>query len=200
MQISVDIMSAITGMMLSDGPIAQRSITGNAQFVFVQSGKPAKREYFYFVLRLLMPFCSANYTPNIKEWYDNKQDKMYNSISLTTMQLPCFTVLRSLWYKETIKIVSLNIKELQTPITLAHWIMGDGSKQNEGLHLSLYAFSQSNVDILTDALKNRYGLHCTIHATERGPRIYKNKNSVNNLRPIILAPIVPSMQYKLSLS
>jgi hypothetical protein len=78
--------------------------------------------------------------------------------------------------------------------------MGDGSKQNEGLHLSLYAFSQSNVDILTEALKNRYGLHCTIHATERGPRIYKNKNSVNNLRPIILAPIVPSMQYKLSLS
>lgn len=191
-------MSAITGMMLSDGHIAQRSITGNARFVFVQSGKPAKREYFNFVLTLLIPFCSANYTPYIKEWYDNKQDKMYNSISLTTMQLPCFTVLRSLWYKEAIKIVPLNIQELLTPIALAHWIMGDGSKQNEGLHLSVYAFSQSNVDLLTDALKNRYGLHCTIHTTERGPRIYINKNSVNILRPIILAHIVPSMQYKLS--
>jgi hypothetical protein len=69
--------------------------------------------------------------------------------------------------------------------------MGDGSKQNEGLHLSVYAFSQtqSNVDILTDALKNRYGLHCTIHATESGPRIYINKNSVNILRPMILAHI-----------
>jgi hypothetical protein len=77
--------------------------------------------------------------------------------------------------------------------------MGDGSKQNEGLHLSVYAFSQTNVDLLTDALKNRYDLHCTIHTTDRGPRIYINKNSMNILRPIILAHILPSMQYKLSL-
>lgn len=45
MQISEDVMSAITGMMLSDGHIAQPSasgtvgvgsITGNARFMFVQ--------------------------------------------------------------------------------------------------------------------------------------------------------------------
>jgi hypothetical protein len=87
MQISEDVMSAITGMMFSDGHIAQRSITGNARFMFVQSGKPAKREYFNFVLTLLITFCSTNYTHYIKEWYDNKQDKMYSSIALTTMQL-----------------------------------------------------------------------------------------------------------------
>jgi len=176
MQISEEVMSAITGMMLSDGHIAQRSITGNARFMCVQSGKPAKREYFNFVLTLLITFCSANYTPYIKEWDENKQEKMYSSISLTTMQLPCFTVLRSLWYKETIKIIPLNIQELLTPIALAHWIMGDGSKQNEGLHLSVYAFSQTNVDLLTDALKNRYDLHCTINTNDRGTRIYINKN------------------------
>jgi hypothetical protein len=40
MQISEDVMSAITGMMLSDGHIAtlKRSITGNARFMFVQKG------------------------------------------------------------------------------------------------------------------------------------------------------------------
>jgi hypothetical protein len=67
-----------------------------------------------------------------------------------------------------------------------------GSKQNEGLHLSVYAFSkfkfkfkfkfQTNVDLLTDALKNRYDLHCTIHTTDRVPRIYINKNSMNILQ------------------
>ena len=81
-------------------------------------------EYFNFVLTLLITFCSANYTPYIKEWSDNKQDKMYSSISLTTMQLPCFTVLRGPLPR------TLNIQELLTPIALAHWIMGDGSKQN----------------------------------------------------------------------
>ena len=67
MQISEDVMSAITGMMFSDGHIAQRSITGNARFMFVQSGKQAKREYFNFVLTLLITFCSTNYTHYIKE-------------------------------------------------------------------------------------------------------------------------------------
>jgi len=76
---------------------------------------------------------------------------MYSSISVTTMQLPCWTVLR--YILETIKIIPLNIQELLTPN--AHWIKGDCSKQNEGLHLSVYAFSQTNVDLLTDTLKHR---------------------------------------------
>jgi len=67
MNIREDVMSAITGMMLSVGHIAQRSITGNARCMFVQSGKQAKREYFKFLLTLLITFCSANYTPYIKE-------------------------------------------------------------------------------------------------------------------------------------
>ena len=42
--------------------------------------------------------------------------------------------------------------------------MGDGSKKkNEGLHLNVYAFSPSDVDLLIAALTDRYGLHCTIH-------------------------------------
>jgi len=57
---------------------------------------------------------------------------------------------------------------------------------------SVYAFSQTNVDLLTYALKNRYDLHCTIHTTNRGPRIYINKYSLNILSPIILAHILPS--------
>jgi len=55
-------MSAITGMMLSDGHIGQRSITGNHRCMFVKSGKLDKRDYFNFVLTLLITFCSANKT------------------------------------------------------------------------------------------------------------------------------------------
>jgi hypothetical protein len=77
--------------------------------------------------------------------------------------------------------------------------MGDGSKQNEGLHLSIYAFSDSDVNLLKNALINRYDLHCTIHKTDRGPRIYLNKTSMINLKQIILPYIVPSMRYKLGI-
>jgi hypothetical protein len=54
-------------MMLSVGHIALRSVTANARFMFVQSGKMAKREYFNLVLTLMTPYCSADYIPYIKE-------------------------------------------------------------------------------------------------------------------------------------
>jgi hypothetical protein len=67
----------------------------------------------------MKPFLTVGYIPYIKEWYDSKQDTVYSSISLTTMQLPCFTQLRFLWYVNGIKIIPKNIQKLLTPIALA---------------------------------------------------------------------------------
>jgi len=193
-------MSAITGIMLSDGHIALRTLSSNARFAFNQSGKPEKLEYFNLVFNLMKPFCTLNYLPYFQKWEDKRRNNAtYTSISLTTMQLPCFTKLRHIWYKKGIKIVPLNIQELLTPIALAHWIMGDGSKLNLGLHLSVYAFSSSDVDLLVKALTNRYKLVCTIHNTKNGPRIYINKNSTDIVRSIVLPHLVPSMYYKLNI-
>lgn len=196
-KINTDTMSAITGMLLSDGHISQRSKTANARFILSQSAKLTKREYFELVFTLMKPFFTINYKPYIKEWVDIKTNIKYSSISLTTMQLPCFVSLRSLWYVNGIKIIPENISELLTPIALAHWIMGDGSRQNDGLHLSVYAFTNSDVNLLIKVLTDKYGLYCTIHQTKNGPRIYIDKNSTNLLRPIVLPYIVPSLKYKI---
>ena len=79
--------------------------------------------------------------------------------------------------------------------------MGDGSKQAgaEGLHLSVYAFFTSDVNLFIDALSSNFNLKCTIHNTDRGPRIYINKNYMNILRPIVSPYIVASMNYKIGL-
>lgn len=183
--------------MLSDGHIQQRSLTGKSRFIFTQSGKDSKREYFNLVLEIMIPFCSANYTPYIKSWTDSKTKTQYNSITLTTMQLPCFTELHNIWYSNGKKIVPLNIENMLTPLSLAHWIMGDGSKQNEGLHLSVYAFSNSDINLLLTALKKNFNIDSTIHNTDKGPRIYINKNDMNIIRPLIEDYIVPSMKYKI---
>lgn len=197
--ISDETMPCITGIMLSDGHIQQRSITGNSRFIFAQSGKPEKHEYFNLVLEIMRPFCNANYVPYAKEWIDIRSNTIYSSISLTTMQLPCFTSLRNIWYSNSIKIVPLNIKEMLTPLALAHWIMGDGSKQNEGIHLSVYAFTPSDVELLITALNERYNIKCSIHDTEKGARIYVNKKNMEILKPLVSSHIVPSMKYKIGL-
>lgn len=48
---------------LHDGHISQRSPKSNARFVFTQSGKPEKNEYFNLVLSLMLPFCTTGYVP-----------------------------------------------------------------------------------------------------------------------------------------
>lgn len=60
------------------------------------------------------------------------------------MQLPCFNVFRELFYLSNKKIVAYNIYELLTAKGLAFLIMDDGLKQGTGLHISVYAFSNSD--------------------------------------------------------
>ena len=53
--------------------------------------------------------------------------------------------------------------------------MGDESKNNEGLHLSVDSFSTSYVDLLVSALINNFNIYCSLHNTKKGARIYINK-------------------------
>jgi hypothetical protein len=77
--------------------------------------------------------------------------------------------------------------------------MGDGSLQNKGLHLSVYAFSQSDVTFLIKALTINFSVKCTLHNHVKGLRIYLDQASINSLRPLLLPLMVPSMHYKLGL-
>jgi len=77
--------------------------------------------------------------------------------------------------------------------------MGDGSKHNEGLHLSVDFFSTSDVDLLVSALTNNFNISCSLHNTNKGSRIYINKASTNTLIPLVVEYFVPSMKYKLGI-
>lgn len=57
------------------------------------------------------------------------------------MQLPCFNEFRELFYKSVKKIIPVNIYDLLISIGLAFWIMDDGSRHVEGVHISAYGFS-----------------------------------------------------------
>jgi hypothetical protein len=96
------------------------------------------------------------------------------------MQLPCFNVYRELFYDANKKkIVPENIRELLTPRGLAFWIQDDGSKHGSGLHLSVYGFSNADVDKLMFTLQDKFNLRCSIHYNrDNKPRIYIFKESI----------------------
>lgn len=194
-----NLFSRINGLMISDGHAQRRSSTGNTRIIFTQSGKYSKYGFFMVVWELLKPFSTIAARPKYSEWTDNDTNTVYSKISLSTMQLPCFNIFREIWYSESgVKIVPHNIYTLIDLEMMAFWIMGDGSLQNEGLHLSTYAFSINECEILKKALTDKFDITCSIHHSKSGPRIYINKASMNKLRPLLLPLIHPSMHYKIN--
>lgn len=114
------------------------------------------------------------------------------------MELPCFNEYRELFYLLNKKIVPDNLYELLTPRGLAFWIMDDGSRQGVGLHLSVYSFSNKDLDKLMFTLQDKFNLRCSIHYNrDKKPRIYiylKNQSFM-----MVIPYFIIEMLYKLGL-
>lgn len=189
----------LVGVLLGDAWLQKRSRNQNTRFGFRQSSKEEKREYFNFIFNLFSIFCTPNYIPVVKTIKHSGYDTILGRISFVTMRLPCFNVYFELFYGTGKKCVPYNIEAIFTGVSLAHWIMCDGSKQNNGLHLNTYGFTIEDVNRLILMLKHKYDLNCTIHQHKAGPRIYILGDSIDKVRALVKPHMVPSMYYKIRL-
>lgn len=184
---------------MGDAYIVQRSSSGNCRLVYAQTALSHK-EYFDYVFSFFITFCTNNYIPQSRISKDKRSNKTYSAISFTTMQLPCFNIFRQMFYVSNTKIVPDNIYELLTPKGLAFWIMDDGSKHGSGLHISVYAFTDKDVDKLMFTLQDKFNLKCSIHYNkDNKPRIYIFKESMDNLIALVEPYFIKEMLYKLGL-
>jgi hypothetical protein len=194
-----DIKDVLIGILLGDAHIVKRSSTSNARLMYAQTAI-AHKAYFEYVYSFFHSFCAKDYITQTKISRDKRTNKIYSSISFTTMQLPCFNVFRELFYVSNVKTVPNNIYELLTPKGLAFWIMDDGSKQGKGLHISVYAFSNEDVDKLMFTLQDKFNLKCSIHYNrDNKPRIYIFKESMEDLITLVKPYFISEMLYKLGL-
>lgn len=194
-----DIRDILVGILLGDAHIVRRSSTGNSRLVYAQTAV-AHKEYFDYVLSFFIAFCVKDYKPQSRIIRDNRTGKIYSAISFTTMQLPCFNVFRELFYLSNKKKVPENIYDLLTPRGLAFWIMDDGSRHGSGLHISVYAFTNQDVDKLMFTLQDKFNLKCSIHYNkDKKPRIYIFKESMDNLISLVKPYFINKMLYKLGL-
>ena len=198
-ELPTDVKEILIGILLGDGHISRRSSTANSRLIYAQTAVTHK-EYFDHVFKIFLPFCVNAYVPQSKIVRDNRTKKTYSAISLTTMQLPCFNVYKDCFYNLNVKIVPDNIYELLTPRGLAFWIMDDGSKQGDGLHISVYAFSTTDVDKLMFTLQDKFNLKTSIHYNrDKKPRIYIFKESMDTLINLVKPYFIKEMLYKLGI-
>jgi hypothetical protein len=99
-----------------------------------------------------------------------------------------------------VKIVPSDIYDYLTPVTLAHWIMGDGKIHSHGLILCTDSFTNQDVARLINVLIIRYGLNCTMIGYKAGaPNIYIRYESMDLLRSIVTPYMLPIFYYKIHL-
>ena len=78
--------------------------------------------------------------------------------------------------------------------------MDDGSRQGDALHISVYGFSNEDVDKLMFTLQDKFNLKCSIHYNrDKKPRIYIFKESMDTLTSLTSPFFIKEMLYKLGI-
>jgi hypothetical protein len=190
------IRSILIGIILSDGWIQKR--TGwNPRIGFKQSF-PANFEYFWHVFNEISVLCS-NYPVNCKTI---TRGKLFYALQLDTRQLNCLIEIFDLFYKvednKYVKSIKLELYHYFDYLALAHWIMGDGAKKNNGITLCTDNFTIQEVVLLINILMLKFNINPTIHKERNKYRIYINNKDLNKIIPFIKPYFVNSFLYKIS--
>jgi hypothetical protein len=102
------------------------------------------------------------------------------------------------------KKIPTNIGEHLTHKSLAHWIMDDGQQvKRGGVTLCTDSYNSEEIGILRKALNDNFNLITSIH-NKKGrdesvyERIYINKTSLEEVKPLLKEHLHSSMLYKIN--
>jgi hypothetical protein len=201
---NIDVISVIFGLLLGDGYANNRSGEG-VRISIKQSS--IHKEYLFSLYEFFLNrgYCSQNkpreYIRTIKDI-----NKKYYGYEFNTFTFRSFMWIYELFYKKGKKIVSFNIENYITPLTLAIWISDDGcffpsTGGRGGVRISCNSFRLEEVEYLTNILITKFDLDCTIQKIYLKDKysIYVKKNSITKLENLILPYLHISMHYKLGL-
>jgi len=103
-------------------------------------------------------------------------------------------------YKDSKKTISNDIERWFTLRTLSIWYMDDGSvsKSSGCVTFSTNSMSYIEVQILSNIIKNKFGLESTVYKTNKGNILVLNKINSLKMFNLISKYIHPTMIYKLN--
>ena len=159
----------LVGTILGDGHLEQN---GKGVRLRVDHGM-SQKDYVLWKYKVFQNFVPSK--PRIISEYHKKEQKHYERLHFSTYSNGVFQEWRDLFYRNKIKIVPQNIKELLvSPVSLAVWMMDDGYKRNDcnALRLNTDLFSYDEQELLTNCLQENFGIEATIHKKGKTFNIY----------------------------
>lgn len=194
-----DILSIIFGSLLGDGYAEKRLGGLGTRITFYQEGSHIK--YILWLHNLISSKGYCNTTNPILTTRINKGGKIRKIARFRTWTYTSFNWIHDIWYDNGIKKVPIIIKDYLTPLSLAIWIMDDGSKVNKGLKLCTNSFSYDECLFLKNILHDKFALKASVQSAgdifKRQYYIYIWVESMPLLKNIVQDFIIPEMKYKI---
>jgi hypothetical protein len=182
--------SILFGILMSDGWLFINK-ANNTLFALKQS--LSKFEYVWHVFTYFSHYCNGY--PRIT--IANLKGKKFYGVQFATRSLPCLTEWYNMFYQNKTKIVPLDLYQYLDYEALAHWIMGDGTPNNNGLTLQTQSFTVQEVSSIISVLILKFDLKCSLHMQRNQPTIYISAKSMKQISPKLQPYIIPSMRYKI---
>lgn len=122
----------------------------------------------------------------------------YSFAEFVTLTHPVFLEYYRLFYPNHKKEVPKEIKKLLiNPLSLAIWIMDDGSAEYAGVSLQTHSFSKSDVDLLREAIELNFKIKTGRRLNKGKWVIYFPKASLFRLKNVVEKFMLPEFKYKL---
>jgi len=194
----------IFGSMLGDLTAERSQKTGNTRLRFYMSLKNIELiNHLYSIFKSYVKTKPKVYHRGL-----NKLTKdLHSDIGFSTLKYLIFNWVYEEFYvkfnNRNIKIVPKNSFDRLTAVSLAFWIMDDGSFNKAKGYLTLCTDSYSKEDVLylISILENKFNLSCGLieHKKDKAYRIRINKSSLPHLVTLIRPHLIPSMLYKIGI-
>lgn len=115
-----------------------------------------------------------------------------------TVTHPELTALRAVFYDGQRKIVPLDLlQQALTPRALAVWIMDDGAADGGQLRINTQSFTESECAGLVTLLEQRFEVTFRVNYDKGKPRLRCAAGSMERLRGLVSAHVLPSLSYKI---
>lgn len=187
-------ISVLVGSLLGDGTLRVGYDSINANFK-VEHGLKQKDyvfwKYSYFKMWALTP-------PEISYRYDENRSKYPKSWWFRTVRHAKLTEYRKLFYPKGVKIIPYNIDRFLNPLSLAVWIMDDGSLNRNSLDVSTYSFSVDDIRHILEVLEKKFSISGKFYKDrDKGYRIRFSASETRNISNNIKDFVIPCLAYKL---
>lgn len=174
--------SVLIGLLLGDGSLRKKR---NTLLEINHSSKQSS--YVMWLYEIFKDF--VNTPPKIR-----KSGKNREAMRFTTLSFQCFNHFFDRFYSHSCKVIPNDL--VLDDVSLAVWIMDDGSKDRDSIYLNTQQFNLEHQDTLIKAL-SVLDIEAKLVRDKKYFRLRILKNSLNKVKALVQKHIIPTMCYKI---